>query len=126
MQKVNVPNEYQQVMPYLILNDAAKFLEFAQNVLGATEKMKHLRDDQTIMHAEIFVGESVIMVAQATEEWTAMPAGLFIYVPDADETYKKALAAGATSLMEPRDQDYGRSGGVLDHNGNSLWFTSVK
>lgn len=121
-----IPANYQTVMPYLILSDASNFIAFAEKVLGAKETYKVMRDEKTIMHAEIMVGECTIMIADATDKYRHQPGSFFIYVTDADETFKKALEAGATVLNEPSDQPYGRSGGVTDPSGNSLWFTSVK
>lgn len=120
-----VPAEYQTVMTYLIIPEADKFIKFTEKVFHATEKMRHLRDEHTIMHAEIVIGEVTIMLADATEQYTPRPAGFFIYVDNADETYKKALEEGATSIMPPTDQQYGRSGGVTDAHGNTWWITSV-
>jgi PhnB protein len=71
MNSLNVPEGYQAVMPYLILHNAKDFMDWAMNVLDATEKMRSLRDDNsTIAHAELFIGESTIMVAEASEQWT--------------------------------------------------------
>ena len=73
MKTVNIPTGYQQVMPYLIVENAAAFIDFTQTVFGATLKEKHMRDEHTIMHAEISIGESVIMLADATEIYKAQP-----------------------------------------------------
>jgi len=124
MNDINLPQGYQRVMPYLILKDATGFLEFCKVVFDATEKLKHMRDEATIAHAEIQIGESTIMFAEATDQWKAQTAGLFVYVKDADETYKKALDNGAVSVMEPANQSYGRSGGISDPCGNTWWITS--
>lgn len=126
MEKQQLPNGYQTVMPYLIINDAAGFMAFTQKVFGATEKMKHMRDEHVIMHGEIEIGGSIIMFAESTSEYPQQPGGLFICVDDADATYKKALDAGAASIMPPADQDYGRSCGIKDAHGNSWWITKVK
>ncbi|MET0242094.1 MAG: VOC family protein [Flavitalea sp.] len=126
MDKVKFPQGYQQVMPYLILKDAGTFLTFMQKTFGATEKMKHLREDGTIMHGEIFVGDSVFMFSQATPQYGETPGSFFIYVHDADKSFADAIANGATKVMDVGDQDYGRSGGVMDTNGNTWWVTSVK
>lgn len=125
MKKVNIPEGYSQVMPYLIIKDAAAFIHFTQNVFGATEKFKTMRDAQTIMHAEISIGESTIMFADATEQYPVSNAGMFIYVDDCDAVFQKALDNGATAIMEPAYQDYGRSGGVTDPFGNTWWITSI-
>ncbi|MBV7529829.1 glyoxalase/bleomycin resistance/extradiol dioxygenase family protein [Chitinophaga sp. sic0106] len=124
---MNIPTGHQTIMPYLILKDAAAFLDFMQQVFGATVSHKSMQPDgKTIRHAEVQLGNSTIMFSNATNEYGPQPAGLFIYVPDADATFKKALEHGGTSIMEPADQPYGRSGGIADTNGNSLWITSVK
>jgi PhnB protein len=126
MTKLSIPEGHQQVMPYLIVNGAAGFLTFTQDVFGAKEKYKAMRDAFLIMHAEITIGDCVIMFADSTEQYHPRPAGLFIYVPDADETFKKAIAEGASVIMDMADQSYGRSGGVKDPFGNSWWITSQK
>ena len=113
-------------MPYLIINNATGFSAFTQKVFAAIETHKTMRDEKIIMHAEIMIGTSTIMFADSTAEYTEMPAGLFIYVEDADETYKKAIEAGATVVTALYDQPYGRSGGVKDPFGNTWWITSVK
>ena len=126
MEGVNVPQGYQQVMPYLILNDANGFLKFVTEVFGAKEKMLMHRDDKTIMHGEVFIGDSVIMFAQATSEYPAGPGAFFIYVPDADKSFRDALERGGKEVQKVGDKDYGRSGGVTDPFGNTWWVTSVK
>src|ERR1041384_8386182 len=99
-----IPAGYQTVMPYLILKNAAAFLQFSQDVFGAFEKYRTMRDEDHIAHAEITIGDSTIMLADSTEEYPPSTAGLFIYVASADETYQKALHAGATSIMALSDQ----------------------
>ncbi len=124
MEQPNFPPDYQQVMPYLIIKDAAGFMKFMQEVFGAKEKVKHMRDENIIMHAELTVGESVIMLADSTEAYPPRTGGFFIYVADADAVYNKALAAGATSVTPVADMPYGRSGGIIDPYGNTWWPTA--
>jgi len=126
MKNVHIPEGYQQIMPYLILPDAAGFIAFIQKVFGGKEKHKEMRDEHIIRHAEIKIGENVIMLASSTEEYPPDTAALFIYVDDADEVYRKALNEGARSLQAPADRPYGRSAGVKDPFGNTWWITSVK
>lgn len=123
---MNIPDNYQTVMPYLIIPGAENFIVFTQKVFDAKETYKAMRDENTIMHAEVMIGGSTIMFADSTEVYSPRPAGLFIYVEDADETYKKAIDAGATIITKLFDQPYGRSGGIADPFGNSWWITSVK
>jgi PhnB protein len=119
----NIPEGYNQVMPYLIVDGAAAFIKFMQTVFGATEKLKEMRDERLIMHAEITIGESVIMLADATEAYKPMGGSFFIYVANCNAVYKKAMDAGATSLGEPAQQSYGLSAGIKDNFGNTWWIT---
>lgn len=121
---LEIPENYQAVMPYLILRDAASFIAFAIEVLDAEVSMKELREDGSILHAEIKIGESTVMIAEATEEYSPQNAGLFVYVQDADSAYSKALEIGAKGILEVSDKPYGRSGGIQDPFGNTWWITS--
>jgi PhnB protein len=125
METLKIPEGYQQIMPYLIIKNAGAFFEFTQKVFGATERYKAMREETLIMHAEISIGGSVVMFADATEQYPERPAGMFIYVDNCDAVYKKALENGAASVTEPGDQSYGRSAGILDPFGNTWWLTSV-
>ena len=122
--KVNFPSDYQQVMPYLIVQNAAGFISFMQKVFGATEKVRHMRDEQTIRHGEVLAGDSVIMFSDTAPGFDVCNAAMFIYVADADAAYEKAIAEGAKSIMPVSDQSYGRSGGVIDPFGNTWWITA--
>lgn len=123
---MNKPEGYQNVMPYLILKDAEKFMAFAKEVFGATEKMKVMREDgSTIMHGELQLGDSVVMLAEATEKYPPVTSAMMIYINDTDKSYQKALHQGCQSLLAPHDADYGRSAGVLDTWGNTWWITSL-
>lgn len=124
MKEIYVPEGYQRVMPYLILKNANDFLAFTKNVFGSIEKMKYMRDEQTIMHAEITIGDSTIMFADSTDQYQPMNAGMYIIVANADETYQLALENGATSINQPADMEYGRSAGIKDPFGNTWWITS--
>jgi PhnB protein len=126
MKTAHIPQGYQQIMPYLIVKDAPAFMDFMIDVFEAVEVMRHMRDEHTIMHAEIKVGDSVLMIADSTDKHDPSPAGMFVYVPDADETYTKALSAGAISVAPPSNQAYGRSAGVKDAYGNTWWITTDK
>lgn len=123
---LNIPEGNNHVMPYLILQGAAKFSDFVQKVFGARETMRHMNNDESLMHGQVIIGDSTLMFADSTERYPPMTAGLFIYVADADETYRKALDAGCSSVMEPADQEYGRACGVKDQFGNTWWITGVR
>ena len=101
----------------------AKLIDFAKRAFDAKVVMDMRQPDGTVMHAELQIGDSRIMLGQASEQHKPMPCGIYLYVPDTDTTYKKALAAGATSTMEPANQFYGdRNAGVRDQNGNMWWI----
>jgi PhnB protein len=118
---MKIPSNYNRLMPYMILPNAYRFVEFMKNVFDATEEAIIPRSEGIIMHGELRIGDSVIMFADATEEIAARPAGIFIYVEDVDETYKKALAWGANSLRAPEQQPYGYTCGIHDPFGNDWW-----
>jgi PhnB protein len=120
-----IPADYPRVSTYLIAPDAARVIEFAKKVLGAKERGRLADPTGKIMHAEVQIGDSVVMFSEACEAFPAMPAMLSVFVKDVDTTYAAALAAGATAVRPPADQFYGdRSGGVKDHAGNQWWFAS--
>ena len=122
---LKIPPNYQTVMPYLILDGAEKFIAFMKEVFNADETYKAMRDEKLIMHAEIMIGGSTIMLADATNKYKVSNADIFIYVDDADVTFSKAIDNGATIVNELADQDYGRSGGVKDPFGNTWWITGI-
>ena len=100
-----------------------KLLEFILEAFDAETTERVEMPDGTVLHAEVQIGDSRIMLGQARDEWPPMPSMLYLYVPDCDAAYAKAIAAGAEKVMEPMDQFYGdRSGGVLDPFGNQWWF----
>jgi PhnB protein len=117
-----IPEGYPQVSPYLIVDDPAGLIQFITQVFGAKEVRRHADDKGRIAHAEMRIGDSVIMMGGATTQWPPAPAALYVYVEDTDAAYQRGLAAGATSLQEPADQFYGdRTAGVRDTFGNQ-WF----
>lgn len=111
-------------MPYLMMEDAAGFIEFIKSVFDAEMTHESTRDG-IVGHCEANIDGSTIMFSQSREQWKPATANLFVYVADADETFQKALDAGAAVVMKMADQDYGRSGGVTDPFGNVWWITSV-
>ncbi|MDI4236897.1 VOC family protein [Bradyrhizobium sp. Arg237L] len=118
------PDGFHTVTPYLIVEGAEKIISFLEQALGARKHHEPtLRPDGTIMHATLRIGDSMVMIADASAHAKAMPAMLYLYVPDVDTAYRNAIKAGATSIMEPADQFYGdRTGGVKDVAGNAWFF----
>jgi PhnB protein len=118
-----IPEGYHTVVPYIVASDAEALLEFLKTGLKATEHEVMRYPDGRVWHGDVTIGDSHVMLSQATERHPAMPATLYLYVPDTDAAYRAALAAGATSVMEPATQFYGdRNAGVKDSTGNMWYF----
>ena len=116
---------YHRITPYLVVADGEGLIGFLRNAFGAEVLSRAVRPDGAIANAEVRIGDSMVMVAQAREPWKPMPAGFYLYVPDTDATYEAALAAGGVSLLEPSDQFYGdRNAGVQDPWGNNWWIAT--
>jgi uncharacterized glyoxalase superfamily protein PhnB len=125
---IKIPPGYHQLTPYLVLRDPEATIEFLQEVVDArvtSEPMR--REDGSFMHGEIAIGDCPIMLGGAMEGWPPMPSMFYVYVTDADETYRKALEAGGTGTMPPSDQPHGdRYGMVTDPQGNQWCFAQCK
>lgn len=120
-----IPDNYPRVCPYLIVPGVRALITFIETVFDAQPGQHHEGPDGKVMHAEVRIGDSVIMMGEASEKWKAIPGSLHVYVADVDAAYKRALAAGATTVTEPADQFYGdRSAGVKDASGNTWWITT--
>lgn len=102
-------------------------IDFLKQAFEAQEIKRLSRPDGVIGHAEVKIGDSIVMMSEAGGEWTPMPGAMYLYVKDIDATYKRALQVGATSTMEPTDQFYGdRSAGGKDPAGNQWWIATHK
>jgi uncharacterized glyoxalase superfamily protein PhnB len=120
-----IPDGYQAVTPYLVVSDAAQLVEFLTKAFNATLHHKSLGPDGKIVHAEVRIDGSPVMIGGARPGIEPSCAMTYVYVTDTDATYKRALAAGAVSLMEPANQFYGdRNAGVKDQSGNQWWIAT--
>ena len=120
-----IPDGYHTVTPFLLVKEAEKVIEFLKRAFGAVESSRHTMPDGSIMHAELRIGDSNVMLAEANEKWPAMPSMLYLYMQDVDSVYKKAVQAGGKSLREPTNEFYGdRSAGVIDPSGNQWWIAT--
>jgi len=116
-------NTYRTVTPYLLVSDADTELAFLKAAFGATEVECQRNPDNRVMHAEMKIGDSLVMLGQAGGRWTPRSAALYLWVDNVDATYARALQAGATSESEPEDKPYGhRNAGVIDQNGITWWI----
>ena len=119
-----IPEGHRTVTPFLRVADAARLIDFMKQAFAATEAFRMDGPDGSVAHAEVKIGDSMVMIGQAPAD-QAMQSMLHLYVPDTDAIYKSALAAGATSIREPADQFYGdRSAGVRDAQGNEWWMAT--
>jgi PhnB protein len=121
-----IPDGYNHIIPYFIVDNATAFIAFLKSVFGAEEVMRHMRDETSIMHAELRIVDSIIMLSDAREDIPAIVANMFVYVPDADVTFDTAIANGAVAIATMDDKPYGRSGGFADPFGNIWWITTNK
>ena len=120
-----IPNEHQSVVPYPIIKGVPVLIEFLEDAFSANVVHRVTQDDGSVMHAQVKVGDTAIMMGEAGEDYEPRPVSLYMYVSDVDEIYQRALDAGAASVMEPAEQFYGdRMGGVRDPVGNIWWIAS--
>jgi len=120
-----IPTGHHTVTPYLVVPDAASLILFMERAFDGVVTERATRADGTIMHAEVRIGDSMVMLGEAQPGSRAWPAMIHLYVPDVDTVYGRALEAGATSLRAPEDTYYGdRSAGVEDRHGNQWWIAT--
>ena len=120
-----IPDGFHSVTPHITIKGAAHLMDFFKAAFGAQERNRTEDANGRIANAEMKIGDSIVMIAEATEKYPPMPSAYYLYVPDTDATYKSALKAGATSLMEPADQFYGdRNAGIQDPSGNQWWIAT--
>ena len=117
---------YQTVTPYLLVDGVPQLIEWLEDAFGATENGRLTRPDGTLMHAEMQIGDSCVMLGEPMEDFDAMPSSIFLTVGDCDAIYACAIAAGGTSAMEVMTMDHAgeRYGGVFDPCGNIWWVAS--
>lgn len=125
----HTPDGYHTATPYLIAKGAAQAIEFYKKVFGATEVIRMAGPDGSVMHAEVKIGDSMIMIGEENPKWGATaptslggsPVGICLYFPDVDARFATALANGATEKKAVQDQFYGdRSGTIIDPFGH-VW-----
>jgi PhnB protein len=121
----SIPSGYHTVTPYLSVPDAQGLIDFMVKVFDAKEREIIRKPNGQINHAEVQIGNSIIMLGTTSSTYGVATATLYVYVDDADARYQRALQAGATSLSEPANQFYGdRHAGVKDANGITWWVAT--
>lgn len=119
------PKDYSTVSPYLIVNGASRTIEFLVNVFDATNLRQIPDSSGKLIHAEVRIGDTVIMMSDGGEGWPPIPSHVHVYVTNVDDTYKRALKAGATSVQEPiKKEDENKRGAVKDAGGTTWWIST--
>jgi PhnB protein len=119
------PDGYHSITPYLVVDGAARLIDFLVQAFGAEEHERFAAPGNRIGHAELRIGDSIVMLGDARPAYPAMQAMLYLYVDDVDATYQIALSSGAEAVQPPADHFYGdRSGGVKDPCGN-VWYIAT-
>lgn len=115
------PEGFHTVNPYLVVNGAAKVIEFLKQAFDAKDVGEPFKGpDGKIMHATVRIGDSMVEIGDSNEP---MPMNLHVYVEDVDGLYRRAIAVGGTSVREPETTFYGdRTAGIKDPGGNSWWL----
>jgi PhnB protein len=120
------PKGYNSASPYLIVDGAGETIEFLAKVFDASELQRFADPSGKVMHAEVRIDDTVVMLADGNEGFPAVPAHVHIYVPDVDATYERAIAAGATSVQEPvKKDDPDKRGGIKDAGGTTWWIATT-
>jgi PhnB protein len=119
------PEGYSSVSPYLIVNGADTTIAFLVDVFSAVKLRRIPNDEGKLIHAEVRIDDTVVMLADGGDGWSPMPSHVHIYVSDVDATYKRAIAAGAISVQEPiKKDDEDKRGGVKDAGGTTWWIAT--
>ena len=119
------PAGYTSVSPYLIVDGAERTIDFLRTVLGATEIRRFPDPAGKIVHAEVRIDDTVVMIADGNEGWPPIPSHVHVYVKDVDAVYQRALKAGAVAVQEPvKKDDADRRGGVKDPGGTTWWIAT--
>jgi uncharacterized glyoxalase superfamily protein PhnB len=119
------PPGQNSVSPYLVVADAAATIKFLQAVFDAAVLRTFPDVQGRLRHAEVRIDDTVVMLADAAPQWPAIGAHVHVYVPSVDETYARALQAGATSVQAPvKKDDEDKRGGVKDAGGTTWWIAT--
>lgn len=117
------PDGYTSVSPYLIVNGASATIDFLRRVFAADEIRRFADPAGRVIHAEVRIDDTVVMITDGADGWPPVPSHVHVYVRDVDETYRRALEAGATSVQEPiKKEDPDKRGGVKDAGGTTWWI----
>jgi PhnB protein len=120
---MKIPSQYPPIMPYVTVADANAFTVFMQKVFGASVQDIN-KSGNKIQHAELRIGDAVVMYMETSSVYPHFPTSSFIWVDNVDEVFERAVDAGCPVLNELADRDYARSAGFSDPEGNVWWVNS--
>jgi len=120
------PEKYSHVSLYIVAEGAQRVIDFLKKTFSASALRRFDTPDGKIMHAEVRIGDTVVMIADASGNHPAFPVWLHVYAPNVDAVYKKAREAGGVAVQEPvrKEGDPDRRGGVKDPSGNTWWIAT--
>jgi PhnB protein len=119
------PTQYRTVTPYLKLPNSDHLVAFLKTAFGATENARLVKPDGTLLHAELYIGDTLLMIHELPPGGTPKPCTLYLRVTDTDATFEQAIAAGATPIFQPADMYYGeRVACVTDVSRNDWWIAA--
>jgi len=120
------PAEYSSVSVYIVAKVAQRVIDFVKKAFDAEPLRRYDNPDGSIMHAEVRIDDTVVMIADGGGAYPPFPVWLHVYVPEVDATYRRALEAGGISVEEPKQKpsDPERRGGVKDPAGNTWWIAT--
>jgi PhnB protein len=125
MESSHKPEGYSTVSPYLVVRGADATIAFLVEVFNAVELRRIPNEAGQLIHSEVRIDDTVVMIADSGDGWSPMPAHVHIYVSDVDATYKCAIAAGAFPVQEPiKKEDEDKRGGVKDTGGTTWWIAT--
>jgi PhnB protein len=122
MSKLYKPEGYNSLSPYLVVQGAQRMVDLLKKIFGARVLRRFDNEDGTVMHVEVMIDDSVVMIADSNDQYPPNKLLLHVYVKDVDEVFSIALAAGCQSMEEPktRENDPDKRGSFMDFSGN-IW-----
>jgi PhnB protein len=120
-----LPNGFSTINSYIVVKDAEKYIDFLTNAMDGKELGRTLQDNR-IANSRVKIGESIVMISEASERFPATKSAFYCYVEDADAAYKRAIENGAESIMAPMDMPYGDRHSMLVDPAGNTWFPATR
>ena len=121
------PNNYNSVSPYFMVEDAKRMIKLLEDIFDAKVHRRYDKPDGKIMHAEVQIDDSIIMMSDATEQYPANKYWMHVYVPDVDAMFEKAINYGCEAVDKPqnKENDPDKRGTFKDFAGN-MWSVATQ